>query len=444
MASQVIQMTEQVTQNTDTPEERIARLQEQVDDLRRQVTLLQSQLTAGAAAAVPISGGPALDRRQIRAQVLDAFPELPWVLRFGRLMLRLSSLPRFLRQAPRYAMWYVLYWGYFGWLERFQSRSSLNFSAERGGKSVYSPPDPITKGSGPAQAAYRLYLRSISEPADSETPAVDTRVRDTPADAIETDLARATDVGLFYLDHLPGGLSSLKGKAVLEVGSGINYGSAMMLACHGARVIVAGRFRPPWDDLYHPRFYSRLREWIGANLPEAGVAPLDRLLECGWHCPEVIGSIAAALEDLSILPESWADIVVSNAAFEHLHDPDAALKSLARVSRPGAIGLYQVDFRDHRGLDTPLEFLLLSDGDFAREFEERRGECGNRYRPSEMTALFEKAGFRVIKFEPTIFAENCYLGEFIPRLRAAEQSRYRDIDAGELRVLSGLFSLVRM
>ena len=441
----VVETADGVAQKTDAAgsaiEEKISRLEEDADGLREQVAQLQSQVSALSAAVAKASAAPALDSRQVRDQFFVAFPELRWPFRLLSLLRRLPHLLRKLPELPFYGSWFVLYWTSFRWLERAKGWSPANLGSIRGRETECLLPEPVTTGSGPVQAAYQHYLRSILEERAAEGLAVNWKERDTSDDAIESDLAHAVEVGLFYLDHLPDGPSSLKGKTVLEVGPGVNYGTAMILACHGARVTVVDRFLPTWDDFYHPRFYSRLRDWIGANLPGADVSPLDNLLAHGWHCPEVIGSQPAALEDLSSLPEAGMDAVLSNAVFEHLFDPKAAAKSLAHASRPGALGLHQVDFRDHRSFERPLEFLLMSDSDFDREFDERHGECGNRWRPSEMAALFEKVGFRVIEFKPTIFAEDDYVEELVPRLRAAEQSRYRDSDIDQLRVVSGLFTL---
>jgi hypothetical protein len=440
MTFQVIQETEPARHET---EQALAQLQADIEDLRSQVARLESHVSALSENADRAFTIATPNNRQLRDQLLSAIPELRLVLKLISPLRKLVILLRMVPQAPRYGGWFALYWLTFAWLARTEQRSPRNFESVRSMKTVRSLPEPIGTGSGPVHAAYQLYLRSLPDPRASLDLAVNEQQRDTSDEAIEADLAHAVEVGLLYLDRLPHGTSGLKDIAVLEVGPGINYGCAMMLACHGAKVMVADRFLPPWDDLYHPRFYSRLKDWVCSNLPGTDTSPFDRLLAEGWHCPEAIGSVAAPLENLSCLPEGSMDMVLSNAVFEHLYDPKLAIGSLARISRTGAFGLHQVDFRDHRDFGRPLGFLLLSDGDFTREFEECHGECGNRFRPSEMTRLFEENGFSVNRFEPNLFAEDAYMEEFLPQLRAAGQSKYQGADAVELRTVSGMYTLVR-
>jgi hypothetical protein len=94
-------------------------------------------------------------------------------------------------------------------------------------------------------------------------------------------------------------------------------------------------------------------------------------------------------------------------------------------------------------MERPLEFLLMSPTDFARDFAECHGECGNRYRPWEYAQLFESVGFEVLKFESSAFADDNYLQEFLPRLRATEQAKNRDAEANMLKVVGGYYVVTR-
>jgi hypothetical protein len=120
-----------------------------------------------------------------------------------------------------------------------------------------------------------------------------------------------------------------------------------------------------------------------------------------------------------------------------------AFRQLARVSKPGALGYHQVDFRDHNDFSKPLEFLLSEDQAFVREFSKRHGEQGNRFRPAEYSAFFEKTGFRVLRFLPSCNAEEAYLADFLPRLRCAAGSRYQHEQIDNLQVMGGRFCVER-
>src|SRR5262249_40994323 len=177
--------------------------------------------------------------------------------------------------------------------------------------------------------------------------------------------------------------------------------------------------------------------------PEADVGPLEHILAHGGYTPDSIRFYATALEDLAHIQTASVDIIFSNAVLEHIYDPPTAFKSLARVSKLGGMRFHQVDFRDHRSMERPLEFLLLSPAEFAREFTAIHGECGNRYRPWEYAQLFESVGFRVLKFEPSAFADDDYLRNFMPRLRAAKEAKNRDAEAHMLKVVGGYYVVTR-
>jgi SAM-dependent methyltransferase len=276
-----------------------------------------------------------------------------------------------------------------------------------------------------------------------DTEPVNLRSLDSSPEVLQKDVERSLLIGDAYLDILPGGKESLKGKKVLEIGPGINFGSMLMLACHGAEVMVTDRFLAPWDPEYHPKFYRLLKNNLTERRPSIDLAPLNMVLSEGGYHPESIALHSCSLEELSGVPDQGVDIVLSYDVLEHLYDLESAFFQMARITKPGGFGLHQVDFRDHRDFSRPLEYLLLSNKDFSREFKERHGECGNRYRPQEMRRLLESVGFEVKEFRPDIFVEEEYLSEFLGRLRQARKSRYREYPAEELRSILGFFFVVK-
>jgi SAM-dependent methyltransferase len=267
---------------------------------------------------------------------------------------------------------------------------------------------------------------------------VNFRARDSSPAAIDADVAYALQLGRVHLDLLAAQGIRADGKVILELGPGINFGGALLLACCGARPIVADRFLADWDPSYHPKFYAALRRSAMAGWASADMSPIDRVVERGGYGGGEIGRVWCSAEDLRDIPDSSVDIVLSNAVVEHLFDLPAACRELARVSRPSAWGFHQVDFRDHRDFARPLEHLLLPDVKFRRTFAERHGECGSQWRPSEVARFFEAAGFEVIRFDPNMTVEEEYLTGFEPRLRKAA-SRYRNMPLTELATIGGRF-----
>src|SRR5262249_7098561 len=172
----------------------------------------------------------------------------------------------------------------------------------------------------------------------------------------------------------------------------------------------------------------------------ADVRPLRALVEAGGYPETVLTRIASPLETIP-LPDNSVDCVFSNAVVEHLYDLHASFRQLHRITRPGGFGLHQVDFRDHRNFDRPLEYLLMEEAEFQALFARCHGECGNRYRPDEAADPIRAAGFEVLDFQGNCFSRPEYLEDFLPRLRAAKRSRYRRLEARDLHVISGFFQL---
>ena len=268
--------------------------------------------------------------------------------------------------------------------------------------------------------------------------------RDVSPEAVAKDVEYAVKIGNEYLQQLAQVGLSARGIAVLELGPGINYGSALLLAAHDARVIVADRFLVPWQSPYHDRFYAELGAWVRRNAPEADASVVERFAASRGRASPLVREVAAPAESLREVGTAEVDVVLSNAMLEHSVRPTAVARELFRVTQPGGYGIHQVDFRDHRDFSRPLEYLLLSREEFARVFTASHGECGGQIRPGEMRECFEDAGFQVLGFDPNIVASDEYLDDFLPRLRAATTSQYRDFPAAELTAVSGRFLLRKL
>jgi SAM-dependent methyltransferase len=260
-------------------------------------------------------------------------------------------------------------------------------------------------------------------------------------EALHEDVKYALQVGKAFIGWLPQGISALGGKVVLEIGPGLNFGSTLYLTCFGARALVVDPYLAAWDDEYHPRFYALLRDAILKEAPEQDITPFNRILAYGGYDPDILKPVLASLEELETIASSSVDYVFSNAVLEHIYDPQRAFKSLARITRPGGMGFHQVDFRDHRNMDTPLEFLLLTDADFVKLAEECHYECGNRWRPYEYEELFRRVGFEIVAPPWGLQVDGNYHKSFIPRLRAAQGSKYQHCNEEYLYLIGGFFKV---
>jgi SAM-dependent methyltransferase len=290
---------------------------------------------------------------------------------------------------------------------------------------------------------YRIFLRSTRTSSSLGDTPVNFGKRKADKKTLINDLNYTVQVAQNYINLLPNQKESLFGKTVLEIGPGINFGTALFMSAFGAKVSVSDLYLSQWNDEYHPRFYRLLRRWLRKNISGADLSTLDLILDRGGYPSEAVKTYATPLELLSGIEDKSIDFIFSNAVFEHLENPEQAFFHLARVSKPGAKGYHQVDFRDHRNSLQPLEFLLIEDEAFAREFKKDYGERGNRYRPSEYWSLLESNGFSVDRYIPSSTADVGYLNEFIPRLRLANGSRFQFFPAEQLEQISGCFCLTK-
>lgn len=295
--------------------------------------------------------------------------------------------------------------------------------------------DPNTNG--------RAYSYSMSKWLHARSSGVANNVlrRDFSPAAIAADVEYAIQ-GVKYQNACEQvGIDNLQGKQILELGPGPACAWALLLVCRGATVSVVDPYPAVWDEEYHSRFFATLRDRLDAT-PGVDTRPLDALLGSGTFSQTVLRRCVDPVEEMELPDESF-DIVFSNAVGEHFYDCAAAFEQLSRVTKSGGWGFHWIDFRDHRDFTRPLEYLLMSDGEFAREFGLRRGEIGNRLRANEMCAVIEQSGFEIVAREPTIRIEQAYLADFLPRLRTANESRYRETGESELIVL-GEFIVCRL
>lgn len=97
------------------------------------------------------------------------------------------------------------------------------------------------------------------------------------------------------------------------------------------------------------------------------------------------------------------DYVFSHATMEHVADPMRTVEAIHRVLASGAVTVHQIDLRDHDDFSRPLEFLKVDAAAWANKHRNpaRAHLYLNRWRASDFTAAFEKAGFRILQARAT-------------------------------------------
>jgi len=235
--------------------------------------------------------------------------------------------------------------------------------------------------------------------------------------------------GAFY-EFLGPHRFKIDGATVVELGCGsLNpYGLLFLFILLGARRGIAIDLDPIHDDAGAVRALANLSAMMLIN-PEdlVGEYPITReqvlnniasfdlaLLRNGNPAGldrERLGYRQESVHALS-LKDGEADVIVSNAFFEHIPRVEYAIEELARVTRRGGIGIHIVDGSDHRRYGAnachPLEFLTET-------HPEGMVHGSNRVRPLEMGKMFELHGFELVEFEPfeTVEISTDLRGRFI-------------------------------
>ena len=238
------------------------------------------------------------------------------------------------------------------------------------------------------------------------------------------------------INLLPRREAYLKGKTIMEIGTGQDFGMPLILIGYGANSMIVDPYLCQWDVSFHPKFYSALRKSVIIEFSGINTESIDQVLENGQHIADGLKVIGMGLEDINNAFDGAIDISYSNAVFEHLVDANAAIRKLAQFTCDGGLGFHQIDFRAHRDFDRPLEFLTMTEKDLIALLYERSWTCGNALRFSDFKNLFEANGFD-IRFEPSLLINENYLHDVFPRLH----ERYKTLSEDELRILSGRFFL---
>jgi SAM-dependent methyltransferase len=250
---------------------------------------------------------------------------------------------------------------------------------------------------------------------------------------LDQEVTYETQIARFYVEHLSQLGIRPKGSTILELGTGPYPAAALVLASHGAKVITVEptfhKWRPIRHRIFLLRFMSAWGEPLGAV--EQSLAAGKLSLQC----------LPNPAEDLSSVPDKSVDLVLSNAALEHVDDLAAVCRELYRVTKPNGVNSHQVDFRDHRNSGAPLEFLT-TDGRIQWKHKLYKTECGARLRCSEYSQAFVEAGFKVETCHVDTVAEEAYLGDFLTRLRASG-SAYSRWPEEDLRKLGARFILTK-
>lgn len=266
------------------------------------------------------------------------------------------------------------------------------------------------------------------------------QARDAGPEAIARDVDYGFESGKLHLYRLKLLGVAPKDASILEVGPGIAFGGMAYLAAFGARVAVADRWLAPWQDDYHARYYDALAQRIETEGAGGDARPIRALAASGSYEGGSITLIHEPAEDLRSVPDGAFEVVFSNAVLEHVANPSAAIAELHRVTKDGGYGVHQVDFRDHRDFDRPLEHLLLAEKSFSRLTKGMHHEYGSQLRQADYAAIFEEGGFSIVDYQNNDRATDEYLDDLTARLMKQNLHAFSREQLGDL---GGLFFVRR-
>ncbi len=216
------------------------------------------------------------------------------------------------------------------------------------------------------------------------------------------------------------GVDGLIDKNFLEIGCGRHHGLSLIAAGYGANVVACDRYAPLWDEAFHPGYIDFLMR-KGAELwPGFDGSRLKKFLELKGFTEPPFVFYPSDAEQLADKLELSFDYHCSTAALEHFYDMESVIGMLWKMAKPGSVGCHMIDFRDHRDFARPLEFLLLDDAAYDALSGDAKYVHGNRLRPMEYAALFEKYGFHPVTLDDLpCDLDPAYMIDFLPRLRAS-------------------------
>ena len=196
---------------------------------------------------------------------------------------------------------------------------------------------------------------------------------------------------------------------VLEIGPGVSLAVAALFVQAGADEAVCIDVLD-WRAPDAPGLYRQL-----------GLE--DDVLERVRHvCP-------CPVENAPFADESF-DVIFSQACYQRFRDPAAATRNIARMLRPGGVTSHQIDLRDNRDFERPLDFLRI--GDVAWRLATSRRSLTNRWRASDILDAFAREGLVVL--QRTVNRSI----DVTPEMAASFTRRFRSKTLDDLGVL-GLF-----
>jgi 2-polyprenyl-3-methyl-5-hydroxy-6-metoxy-1,4-benzoquinol methylase len=241
---------------------------------------------------------------------------------------------------------------------------------------------------------------------------------------IEHVVERHSWIARSFLKHGPPDLD-LRGKAVCEVGAGDCLAASSLFLAKGAARVDIIEVEPP--------VVTEKQLQVLETLQAQGF-PVDLSIirkNGGLHLdPERVTYHRCYMEQFH--SENSHELIFSFSVLEHVEDLPGFYASCWRTLRPGGWMLHMIDLGGHELFEDPLpplDFQTYSNLLYGAMFP-KYGRATRRFFSEHVDAV-KSAGFEVVKVTPTRLADDAYLEQLWPKLRAEARARGRE----EIRVV---------
>jgi len=157
----------------------------------------------------------------------------------------------------------------------------------------------------------------------------------------------------------------IRGKQILEIGPGDNFGVALKFIAKGAEKVTSlDRFYSKRDNIQQLNIYQALLKTFSPDEisdVEAAIEISDMTFKIKESKIQYL--FGQGIEDF-ITPNNKFDLIISRAVLEHVQNPDKAFDNMDSFLKNGGKMLHKVDLRNH-GIfselsDNPLYFLTIN------------------------------------------------------------------------------------
>src|SRR5205085_8143922 len=183
--------------------------------------------------------------------------------------------------------------------------------------------------------------------------------------SLERSVSYIEQVYREYLEYAGLGPEALRGRRILEVGPGDNFGVALKFLVAGAtQVVCLDKFYSERNVDQQTRIYRELRKQLSPH--EARVfdeaIKLDNGIDVNPERLQYIYGHGIEKAD-QILEAGSFDFIVSRAVIHNVYDIDRGFEAMDRLLKPGGYMLHKIDLSDEnmfssRGMH-PLTFLTI-------------------------------------------------------------------------------------